>query len=168
MDDTTIDGVLAYMAFRIVESRRRDLRETIAIRIFKRDGTVSAEQVDEGFAAEWVEPDAQEVADIVARKARAAVEWHNDEAARIEAGADNQDAKAAHLVAQAEAAIEAGNNTRAEAESLRADGETARLLLAAAEAAGGDAGRAPGGMDAEAKAAVAEAVGVAGTPNGGN
>jgi hypothetical protein len=166
MDETTTAGVLAYMAYRVVDSRRRDLRETIALRLFKQNGTVSAAEVDEGFAAEWVEPDAQEVADLVARKAQASVAWHEGQSAVAVDGAERQLAKAAKLSEQAAEAERAADLHRAEADALLADAHAAQELLEAAEAAGGNAARAPSPNDAEAKAQVADAVGGASSPGG--
>lgn len=166
MDATTVDGVLAYMAYRIVDHRRRDLRETIALRLFKQNGSVSAGEVDDAFAAEWVEPDGQEIADLVARKALAAVAWHEGQAAVAVDGAERQEEKAAKLDEQAAEARQAADTHRDEAEADLVDAAAAAELHAAAEAAGGNAARAPSPNDAAAKAEVADAVGDAGAPGG--
>lgn len=163
MDDETTQGVLAHMAYRIVGSRRRELAETVALRIFRRDGSVTAEQVAAQLEAEWVEPDPAEVANLVARKAQAAVQFHAAEVGREAERIANQRAKAADLAAQAEAAAALADELEAEyadspASARQAD---AQALFDAAVAAGADPGLAPNGQDVQANAQVAEAVGVA-------
>ena len=162
MDDDTEAAVLAHMAYRIVESRRRDLRETIAVRFFRQNGTVTAAEVDEAFAAEWIEPAPHEIADLVARKAAASVDWHHAEAGRLEASTAAQADKAAKLREQADEVEAANAAVLANADQVRAGADVAQALLDAAEAAGGNAVRAPGGVDAAVRAQVAEALGEGG------
>ena len=164
MDDDTKAAVFAHLQYRVVQSRRRDLRETIALRLFRLNGTVTAADVDDAIAWEWVEPDSQEGADIAARKAAAAVEYHKGEAAQAHLTAAQARAKAARLRAQADHADAAEASTQGDADAALARADEAAEIVAHAESEGASAGRAPGGRDVAANAQVAEAVGNAGTP----
>lgn len=162
MDDETAAGVLADMAVRVVESRRRDLRETIALRLLASNGEVTAAAIADQFAAEWVEPDPSEVANIVARKAQAAVAYHQREADEAAVDAERQALKAERLAHQADHARAAAANRAGEAAPALERKADAEAILAKAVADGADPGAAPGGQDAAARAQVAEAVGAAG------
>lgn len=161
MDDDTIQGVLAHMAYRVVDSRRRDLAETIALRLYRANGSVTADEVAAGLAAEWVEPDPAEVANLVARKAQAAVLFHQAEADAQAAQLANLQAKAAKLQAQADQAKATADHLAAELAAGNTAQADAQAVLDAAVAAGADPGLAPSGADAQARADVAAAVGEA-------
>ena len=162
MDDDLKAAVFAHMQYRVVASRRRDLRETIALRLFRLNGTVTAAEVDDAFALEWFEPDPQEIADIAAHKAEAAVEYHRTEATRAAAAAEVASAKATKLRAQADQADAAVADAAPVAEEALERATDAESVLAFAEASGAVAARAPSGSDAVANAQVAEAVGEGG------
>ena len=166
MDDDIKAAVFAHMQYRVVASRRRELRETIALRLFRLNGTVTAAEVDDAFALEWFEPDGQEIADIAARKAEAAAEYHRSEAAQAIAAAEVASAKATKLRAQADQADAAVADAGPAAEEALERADTAAEVLAYAEASGAVAARAPSGADAVANAQVADAVGDAGTLGG--
>jgi hypothetical protein len=79
MDERAKAEAVAEIAARHLDSLKRDLRQTIALRLLDENGAVSQEEIEEQFAAEWTAPDAQTLADVVAAKAAAAIEFHRRE-----------------------------------------------------------------------------------------
>lgn len=156
MDDD--QGVLAYMAFRIVDNRRRDLADTIGRRLLADNGQVSADEIRAQLDIEWVEPDPQEIRDIVARKAQSAVEYHQRESAEAAKATARLEDKAARLEQHAAEARLAVDGPAVEAEAALGRAREAERIEVAAVAAGGVPGRAPTGMNAEASAQVADVV----------
>lgn len=168
MDAETIDGVLAYMAYRIVDNRRRALAESVALSILRDTGEVTVAQVQARVDAEWIEPAAQEIKDIVARKAQAAIDYHLGERPVAERQVEvlsGKLEKAKAEVASLEEALAAAQAST-EVDEIDARQADARAIFEAAVAAGGDPGRAPQQNDAAAAAQVADVVGEA-TRNGG-
>lgn len=169
MDAETTDAVLAEMAYRIVANRRRDMADSIARRLLAKNGSVSADEVKAALDVEWVEPPADEILNLVARKCATAVDYHEREitleASRVDR-AERRVRNAEARLAEAQARLDQVRAAADESAGARA-ADDARALLAAVQAAGGDEGRAPVGADAAASAEVAEAVGEAIGPTAG-
>lgn len=161
MDQATQEAVLAHMAYRVVGNRRRQHAETIALRLLHTNGQVTGDEVAAALAAEWSEPDPQEVANLVARKCAAAAAYHAVEAAEAGTAVDRAEravARALERLAAAEARLAQAVQGQAVEEAQEAQA-AAEALLALAVEQGADPGLAPGGADAAAAAQVAEAVG---------
>jgi hypothetical protein len=151
MDDREKAEAVAAIAARHVESLQRDLRQTIALRLLDANGSVSTEEIDAQFATEWVPPTAQALANVVAAKAAAAVEFHHREVewetAAVEdarAKADKVQEKQARLVQAALADADAAEASTASAEAearLRAAREFAEYALASGNPAAAPHGK---------------------------
>ena len=148
MDEQAKADAVAAIAARHVEVKRKTFRDQVALRVLEEQGTVSLDEIDARFQAEWVEPDARTLADVVAAKTAAAVEFHRREVAweaeaveRAREKVDRVRETAAGLVASAVADLEA-------AEASSAPGDARQRLADAVElaeyaAARGDASAAP-------------------------
>lgn len=158
MTSSQNDGVLAYMAYSIIESRRHELAQDIALSLLRKQGSVTADQVRVVLDAEWVEPSAQELADLVAHKAEASVAYHNREVEAAIEAAERLSGKAEKLNEHVVAAKSAADEAQSEVEAAQDRREQAEDIAAAAVAAGGVAARAPQGTDAASAAAVAGVV----------
>jgi hypothetical protein len=156
-DQTAAREALAEMARRRVESRQLGLRRDIALRLLAEHGSVSVEQVNAQFEAEWTEPGSQHLADQVAAKCAAAVEVERREAE----AAREAVAKLRDKVGKFEDLLEAVREQVAVAEAGVAAADLrvreAQALLECATAAGGDPGEAPPPTGVQAAAESAEA-----------
>jgi hypothetical protein len=140
---------LQEMADEIRARRRVVIEESVALRLFRENGSATKAEVDAAVEAEWDAPDAQVLRDLVARKLDAAV-------AHEQVVAD----QAAEAVRKSEAKVvryqEIADGVKADHEALVAlnevDAALARkaewqALLDEAVAAGADPGRAPTGRN---------------------
>lgn len=145
---------LAAMAARRVESLKHRLRRDIAIRILEDSGSVTAEQVAARFAAEWVEPTDRQLADQMAAKARAAVEYAQRQVRAADDAVAGAEAKTAKFAALHEQAVAEMAEALARPDAARADLAAAEALAAYAEASG-DPSQAPAPSAANASARIA-------------
>lgn len=140
---------LDQMAADIYERRRADIAESIALRLFRANGSVDQAAVDAAVDAEWEGPDSQTVRDLVARKVQAAVAHEGTVAEHARTAVANSEAKVAKF-RDLLAAVEADH--AALISGKESDAATARAvewqeLLDAAVAGGADPGRAPQGRN---------------------
>lgn len=160
MDEQAKEEAVAAIVSRHVESLKRDLRQTIALRLLDENGSVSAEDVAERFTAEWSPPDPQTLAHVVAKKTAAAVEFHRREVEWENRVVDLAGEKLAKVEERHAAQLAAARADLDAAESSAAPEEaTARLReaeeLAAFAGARGDASKAPPPRSTSAKAEAA-------------
>lgn len=151
-------AVLAQMAQRRIDAMQHRLRRDIAVRLLEETGSVTAEQVAEVFAAEWVPPDPRQLADMVAAKAAAAVAYAREEAEQAQLVVARLEAKAAKFAALLASVEETIAEAHAYADEGPARVEAALALLAAAQL-DGDATSAPPPAGTDVLAQVAEVKG---------
>lgn len=160
MHEQALADAVAGIADRHIDTKRAALREQIALRLLADNGTVSAEDVDAQLEREWVPPDARTLANIVAAKAAAAVEfcqrrvtWETELGERaqqkvVKLEALLEAARADLMAAEASSAVEEAEQELREAEAL-----------AEYAARTGDPSAAPAGTYGTASAGVAAAKG---------
>jgi hypothetical protein len=151
MDDATADGVLAYIAYRRETERRRGLLLDVLLMHWRASGKIPDDAaVWAAFDAIWVPATPEHVANLVAAKCNAAVEYHDGELVWATEEVAKAEAKDARWGSMAEAAGFAatafGDNARTEdqAGKISERRAAAQALLERALAAGGDPQAAPG------------------------
>lgn len=144
MDDATVQGVLAYMTYKLETERKRQLAEELALRQYRSTGAVEVARLRSDFDSAWEPTTPAQLQHEIAKMAQAAVEGHGvlaeDEGlavgvaeAKIESvKADLEAAQNALYVAQQGAA----------ASSEIASQSVAQTIADAAIAAGGDPAKA--------------------------
>lgn len=156
MDDQAKRAAIAAIGERHVENKKQAFRSRIVTQLFEQNGEVSAAEVDARFAAEWTPPTDQQVADVVAAKTLASVEFHQREVewetnavAGAEAKLTKAVARQAELVRVAEAAAEAARESTAVADAEERLRDARELADFAAQF--GNAAAAPKGVATAAK-----------------
>lgn len=146
MDDATIDGTLAYVAYKLETERKREVAEEVAKRLYRATGTIDADRLRADFETAWLATEDGQLKHEVARIAQGAVEGHDllateatgmvqtAEAKVATAEDDLANAQSGLAQAQADADAEAGHHGQAKTD--------AQALLDGAVAQGGDPDRA--------------------------
>lgn len=102
MDDATVQGTLAYAAYKIETERKRELAEELASRQFRQSGRIDVDRLRDDFEAAWEPSDPDHLANQVASYAAGAIVGYR-------AQLDDHDAvvaSAQRKVEKAEAALE--------------------------------------------------------------
>lgn len=156
MHEQAMADAVAAIADRHIDTKRAALREQIALRLLADNGTVSTDDVDAQLEREWAPPDARTLANVVAAKAAAAVEFCQRQVTWETELGERAQCKVAKLEAQLEAAR--ADLAAAEASTAVEDAEQhLREAEALAEyaARAGDPSAAPAGTYTTAGAGVA-------------
>lgn len=143
-NDTSARRRLNRMAKDRIESLRAQTRRQVALDLLDESGEVSSGAVDQRMSEVWSEPSPEALANAVAAKAAAGVEFMEAELGRLRDAAERaaeRSAKIRERLADSERAEDNARRLVTEAESAL---DEARALAALA-AEQGDAGAAPAG-----------------------
>lgn len=155
-NDSTYKRRLTRMGKDRVEALRTQTRRQVSLDILDEQGEVTSAAVDARMSEVWTEPSEQSLANAVAAKTAAAVDFEEAELGRLrEAGerAEQRTAKLRERAADAEAAEDTARRLITEAEA-RVEEARAMRDLAAEQ---GDPGAAPAGQPVAVDAETANA-----------